>query len=283
MRQRRTIRRETVVPGIGLHTGLRSTITLQPATPGEGLVARFGGSAFQAVDSLRVLATDRCTRVEFDDGSNVDTVEHLFAAIAMAGISDIRITFDSREAPILDGSSLPWLDAIAAAGLLDLAGHADALLVTRPFEFSVRESSYRVVPGKLSLNVGIDFPGSAIGHQTIAVDGADIACLADSRTFVLEHEIEALRAHGLALGGGLHNAVVIGSDGPINPEGFRHPDECVRHKALDLVGDLLLAGCPIIGAFSVHRPGHASNSAFLKAMQSAGVLIRSDILQSRAA
>lgn len=283
MRQRRTIRRETVVPGIGLHTGLRSTVTLQPATPGEGLVARFGNSVFQAVGTLRVLATDRCTRVEFYDGSNVDTVEHLFAAIAMAGISDIRITFDSREAPILDGSSLPWLDAIAAVGLLDIPGHADLLLVTRPFEFSVQRSSYSVVPGKLSLNVGIDFPDPAIGHQTIAVDGADIACLADSRTFVLEHEIQALRAHGLALGGGLHNAVVIGSDGPINPEGFRHPDECVRHKALDLVGDLLLAGCPIIGAFSVHRPGHASNSAFLKAMQDAGVLIRSDISQPRAA
>lgn len=283
MRQRRTIRREIVVPGIGLHTGLRSSVTLQPAFPGEGLVARFGGSAFQVVGSLRVLATDRCTRVEFDDGSNVDTVEHLFAAIAMAGISDLRITFDCREAPILDGSSLPWLEAIAAAGLLDLPGRAEALLVTRPFEFSVRGSSYSVVPGKLSLKVGIDFPGTAIGQQTIAVDGADISSLADSRTFVLEHEIEALRAHGLALGGGLHNAVVIGSDGPINPEGFRHPDECVRHKALDLVGDLLLAGCPIIGAFSVHRPGHASNSAFLKAMQNAGVLIRADIPQSRAA
>ncbi len=283
MRQRRTIRREIVVTGVGLHSGLRSMVTLQPASPGEGLVARFGGAAFQALASLRVLATDRCTRIEFDDGGNVDTVEHLCAALAMAGISDIRITFDSKEAPILDGSSSPWLAAIAAAGLLDLPGHADVLLVARPFEFSVRGSSYSVVPGELSLKVGIDFPGTAIGQQTIAVDGADIACLADSRTFVLEHEIEALRANGLALGGGLHNAVVIGSAGPINPEGFRHPDECVRHKALDLVGDLLLAGCPILGAFSVHRPGHAANSAFLKAMQDAGVLIRADVLQSRAA
>lgn len=283
MRQRRTIRRETVVPGIGLHSGLRSAVTLQPATPGEGLVARFCNSPFQAIGSMGVLATDRCTRVEFADGSNVDTVEHLFAALAMAGISDIRIAFDCREAPILDGSSSPWLDAIQAAGLMDLPGHADTLLVTRAFEFSIRGSSYSVVPGKLSLKVGIDFPGTAIGQQSISVDGPDIARLADSRTFVLEHEIAALRANGLALGGGLHNAVVIGPGGPINPEGFRHPDECVRHKALDLVGDLLLAGCPIIGAFSVHRPGHAANSAFLKAMQSAGVLVRSDIPQSRAA
>ncbi len=283
MRQRRTIRREIVVPGIGLHSGLRSAVTLQPGSPGEGLVVRFGEAAFQALGSLGVHATERCTRIEFDDGSNVDTVEHLFAALAITGISDIRISFDCREAPILDGSASPWLDAMRAGGLLDLPGHADTLLVARPFEFSIRGSSYSVVPGRLSLKVGIDFPGTAIGRQSIVVDGADIAQLADSRTFVLEHEIEALRANGLALGGGLNNAVVIGSAGPINPEGFRHPDECVRHKALDFVGDLFLAGCPIIGAFSVHRPGHAANSAFLKAMQTAGILIRSDVPESRAA
>jgi UDP-3-O-[3-hydroxymyristoyl] N-acetylglucosamine deacetylase len=268
---------------VGLHSGLCSAVTLQPASPGEGLLARFGGSSFQPLGHLGVIATDRCTRIEFNDGSNVDTVEHLFAALAMAGISDIRITFDCREAPILDGSSSPWLEAIEAAGLQDLPGHAETLLVTRPFEFSVRGSRYSVVPGDLSLDVSIDFPGTAIGQQSIAVDGADIADLADSRTFVLEHEIAALRAGGLALGGGLHNAVVIGSDGPLNPEGFRHPDECVRHKALDLVGDLLLAGCPIIGAFTVHRPGHAANSAFLKAMQAAGILRSSSLPQSRAA
>jgi UDP-3-O-[3-hydroxymyristoyl] N-acetylglucosamine deacetylase len=283
MQQRRTIRGEISVPGIGLHSGLLSVATLQPAAPGDGLLARFGQSPYQRVDSLRVLATDRCTRIEFLDGSTVDTVEHLFAALAVAGISDIRITFHSREVPILDGSSSPWLEAIAEAGVANLPGPAPALFVVRPFEFSIRGATYTIAPGRLSLKVSIDFPDTPIGRQVIALDGTDLAELADSRTFVLEHEIAALKAAGLALGGGLHNAVVIGSEGPLNPEGFRHSDECVRHKALDLVGDLSLAGCPIIGSITAHRPGHAANAAFLKAMLAEGVLAWPDMRGMRAA
>lgn len=283
MRHRRTIAREIAVSGIGLHSGLPSAVVLQPGPPGEGLLARVDGGLFQQVTSLRALATERCTRIEFADGRTVDTVEHLLAALAIGGISDIRITFDCVEAPILDGSSMPWIAAIAEAGHADLPLAAETYVVTRAFDFSIGGSHYSVVPGNLSFHVSIDFPNTRIGRQSVVVGGDDIVALADSRTFVLEHEIAALQAAGLALGGGLHNAVVIGSAGPLNAEGFRHPDECVRHKALDLIGDLFLAGCLIIGAFSAHRPGHAANSAFLQAMLREGVLARNDPFQVLAA
>jgi UDP-3-O-acyl-N-acetylglucosamine deacetylase len=281
---RKTIRNATTVSGVGLHSGIVSTVALHPGLTGDGILARFGNGPFQAISSLNVIATDRCTRIEFLNGATVDTVEHLFAAIALLGITDIRLTFSNREVPILDGSASDWISSFENAGIVQLLGAAEHFIVTRPFKFAIKGALYQVSPGPAGFRVSIDFANPHIGFQEISVRGANLATLADSRTFALETEIAALQAAGLALGGGLHNAVVVGADGPLNPEGFRHPDECVRHKALDLVGDLLLAGCPILGDFTVHRPGHSANNAFLKAMLAAGILSRSsDAAQSRAA
>jgi UDP-3-O-[3-hydroxymyristoyl] N-acetylglucosamine deacetylase len=227
------------------------------------------------LSELEVVATERCTRVRFPDGSTVDTVEHLVAALAMADVTDVEIEFSDDEAPILDGSSMPWLRELVATGLRPLAGEAPHLEVVSPFEFSSRGATYSVSPGPLFYDVTIDFPSPSIGRQNIRISGAETALLADSRTFAMEHEIAALRSAGLAQGGGLHNAVVIGVAGPLNPEGFRHRDECVRHKTLDLVGDLHMLGVPVVGRFVVSRPGHSANGEFLEALQAAGVLASS--------
>lgn len=272
--QRRTIGRCLTVSGTGLHSGLPASVMLEPSTSGTGISIRFKGGPSQSIETLAIVATDRCTRVETADGRSIDTIEHLMASLAITGITDIALEFDCLEAPILDGSAIEWVLAIESAGLVVIGGPAPILQVRRPFEFSVRGSHYSVEPGPLSFDVSIDFPGTPIGFQAISIPGSSMRSLADSRTFVLEHEIAALRDHGLALGGGLHNAVVIGQEGPINESGFRHVDECVRHKALDLVGDLRLAGGQIIGVIKAHKPGHAATGAFLKAMFAEGVIAR---------
>ncbi|WP_327210985.1 UDP-3-O-acyl-N-acetylglucosamine deacetylase [Rhizobium leguminosarum] len=268
--RRQTISRIGRVTGVGLHRGRESSVTLRPGDDGVSF-SRPGLDPLR-LSELDVVATERCTRVRFPDGSTIDTVEHLVAALAMAGVTDVEVEFADHEVPILDGSSMPWLRELVAAGLRPLAGEAPYLEVVAPFEFSARGATYSVAPGPLSYDVTIDFPAPSIGRQNIRISGGETALLADSRTFAMEHEIAALRNAGLAQGGGLHNAVVIGVDGPLNPEGFRHRDECVRHKTLDLVGDLHMLGVPVVGRFVVSRPGHAANGEFLRAMAASGVL-----------
>jgi UDP-3-O-[3-hydroxymyristoyl] N-acetylglucosamine deacetylase len=268
--RRQTISRIGRVTGVGLHRGRESSVTLRPGDDGVSF-SRPGLDPLR-LSELDVVATERCTRVRFPDGSTIDTVEHLVAALAMAGVTDVEVEFSDDEVPILDGSSMPWLRELVAAGLRPLAGDAPYLEVVAPFEFSARGATYCAAPGPLSYDVTIDFPAPSIGWQNIRISGGETALLADSRTFAMEHEIAALRNAGLAQGGGLHNAVVIGVDGPLNPEGFRHRDECVRHKTLDLVGDLHMLGVPVVGRFVVSRPGHAANGEFLRAMAAAGVL-----------
>lgn len=279
--QRRTLARSVNVTGVGLHSGTSCSVTLYPGS--NGITFRRRGAAPSPLSMLETIATDRCTRVGFPDGSRVDTVEHLVAALSIAGITDVVVEMTGEETPILDGSSLPWLHEMSAVGVIALPGPAARLEVVAPFEFSARGAHYSVAPGALAYDVTIDFPAASIGRQNIRVEDGFIGLVADSRTFVLEHEIEALRAAGLALGGGLHNAVVIGSEGPINPEGFRHRDECVRHKTLDLIGDLFMFGLPVIGDFTVSRPGHAANGEFLRAMSAAGILEHSGSPACRAA
>lgn len=268
--RRATISRPATVTGVGLHGGLESSVSLLPGTGG----IQFAGKGLPptAVGDLEVVATERCTRVRFPDGSSVDTVEHLVAALAMAGITDVVVDFAGDEVPILDGSAAQWIAEIERSGTRFLPSLAPALIVVRQFEFSSRGATYSVAPGPLSYDVTVDFPSPVIGRQRIVVAGDDLASLADSRTFAMEHEIEALRMAGLAKGGGLHNAVVVGEGGPLNPEGFRHVDECVRHKTLDLIGDLHMTGAAVIGKFVVTKPGHSANGEFLKAMLAEGVV-----------
>jgi UDP-3-O-[3-hydroxymyristoyl] N-acetylglucosamine deacetylase len=266
-----------VISGVGLHSGVQATVRLDPGTNGLRV---FDGDAFVPLRDVAVARTPRCTRLELPSGRRVDMVEHLFAALRIAGIADADMTFVGDEVPVLDGSSSVWLAAFARAGLKRLGGAIDCLLVVKPVSLTVGTSRFSASPGQFSLDCTIDFPNAHIGRQRISVDEPGLGSLAVARTFVLEHEIAMLKANNLALGGSLDNAVVIGEEGPLNPEGFRVEQECARHKALDFIGDLMVLGVPVIGRFEVFAPGHSANNAFVEEMVTSGALRRISILRA---
>jgi|WP_250807929.1 UDP-3-O-[3-hydroxymyristoyl] N-acetylglucosamine deacetylase len=272
---RSTVMQAFALEGVGLHSGQPSSVFV---TPGSAGIRVADGDAFHVVSSLEVARTPRCTRLVLPSGRQIDMVEHLFAALRIAGITDADIVFIGDEVPVLDGSSSPWLRAFSSAGTRPVTGSADCLVVTAPVELVAGQSRFRVTPGAFEVTCTIDFPNPHIGHQKITVAESDLFELANARTFAMEHEIEMLKAHNLALGGSLDNAVVVGDRGPLNPEGFRMPDECVRHKTLDFIGDLMVLGVPVIGRFEIHAPGHAANNAFVEAIVASGHLRRVSVV-----
>ena len=222
-----------------------------------------------------VVETRLCTQLGLpgNPAARVGTVEHVMAALAAAGIDDAVVELDGPEVPILDGSAAPFLFLIDCAGTVEQFGPRPGIEVLR----TVRVEDGLGAWAELSPNselafdaaLTIDFGETAIGRQSLSlrVSAESFrAELADSRTFTLAEDVSRLRAAGLALGGSLANAVVV--DGPmvVNPGGLRQPDEFVRHKLLDVVGDLALAGAPIAGRFNGHRSGHALNNQLLHAL-----------------
>jgi UDP-3-O-[3-hydroxymyristoyl] N-acetylglucosamine deacetylase len=205
-------------------------------------------------------------------------VEHLLAALRIAGVSDADIELTGDEVPVLDGSSADWLDALKRSGLRKLDIAVECFLVAKNTSFEFGASRYEAMPGQFSLDCTIDFPNVHIGKQTIRVDEMTMSSLASARTFVLEGEIAILKSHNLALGGSLDNAVVIGDDGPLNEGGFRMEYECAHHKALDFIGDLMVVGIPVIGRFDVFAPGHSANNAFVEHLLTEGILRRVSIV-----
>ncbi|MCV9963710.1 UDP-3-O-acyl-N-acetylglucosamine deacetylase [Pararhizobium sp. BT-229] len=273
---RTTSANPVVLGGVGLHSGKDATVRVMPGK--SGLRVADGGT-FIALRDVAVARTPRCTRLELPSGRRIDMVEHLFAALRIAGITDADMEFDGDEVPVLDGSSAVWLEAFAKAGARGLDGSIECLLVVKPTSFETGPSRFTAMPGQFSLDCTIDFPNAHIGRQSVRVDERSLVSLATARTFVLEHEIALLKANNLALGGSLDNAVVIGEAGPLNPGGFRVDLECARHKALDFVGDLMVVGVPVIGRFEVFAPGHSANNAFVHQLLSSGALRRVSILE----
>jgi UDP-3-O-[3-hydroxymyristoyl] N-acetylglucosamine deacetylase len=198
----------------------------------------------------------------------VGTVEHLMAALAGTGVSHVEIDIDGPEVPIMDGSALRFVRAILKAGLAPLPGPQRAIRVLAP----VRDVQGDVVAAlgpadALSIDFEIDFADAAIGRQARRMtmeNGAFLHELADCRTFCRRDEVEAMRAAGLALGGSLDNAVVVDGARVLNPGGLRRSDEFVRHKMLDALGDLALAGAPILGAYRGVRAGHGATNRLLR-------------------
>ncbi|WP_419896438.1 UDP-3-O-acyl-N-acetylglucosamine deacetylase [Roseomonas sp. USHLN139] len=279
MERRRTLKAPIGCVGVGLHSGRRASLTLHPAAAGDGIVFRRSdlGLEIPARYDL-VFDTRLCTAIMLpgQPQARLGTIEHVMAALAACGIDDAVIEVDGPEVPILDGSAAPFLF------LIDCAGVVSSMLPRRSIEVlktvRVQESEAPgaawaqlepiATPG-FEAALEIDFPSSAIGRQqlTLRVTEASFrATLADSRTFTLAEDVARLRAAGLAQGGSLDNAVVV--DGPLvlNPGGLRHADECVRHKLLDVVGDLALAGAPLSARFSGSRSGHALNNRLLRAL-----------------
>ena len=200
----------------------------------------------------------------------VSTVEHLLAALLAEGIDNATIEVSGAEIPVLDGSAAPWVERLQEVGLQEQPSPRRTLVITAPVEVTDGERVARLLPAEgleVAATIVFDHPG--IGHQQLSVElhnGNFSHELAWARTFGFLGEVEALHRMGLALGGGLDNAVVYSADGVVNPGGLRGPDEAVRHKMLDMVGDLALAGVAVQGRFEAIRPGHALNQALVRAV-----------------
>ncbi|MBP1804604.1 UDP-3-O-acyl-N-acetylglucosamine deacetylase [Rubellimicrobium aerolatum] len=266
-----TLLQPVTVAGTGLHSGAPARVTLRDAPAGSGLRFR---RVSEGRESLIPATWDRVevsplnTRIVGEGGLSVSTIEHLMAALAGTGVHNALIEIDGPEVPILDGSALPWVEAILAAGVATLDAPLEAIEVLEPVEVRSGAAVARLEPGAgFSMEFAIDFPDAAIGHQERRLDlggAAFLRELADSRTFCREADVEAMRARGLALGGTYLNAVVVDGARVLTPGGLRHPDEAVRHKMLDAVGDLATAGAPILGRYVGLRAGHAMTNRLLR-------------------
>jgi len=275
--RRRTLKAAIGCVGVGLHSGRRVQLSLLPAPSGSGIRFRRSDTGIEIPATFdQVVDTRLCTALgsPTDLAARIGTVEHVMAALAGCGIDDAIVVVDGPEIPILDGSAAPFVFLIDCAGVVGQAGHAAAVDVLRPVRVQDGEGPEaawaELLPSRedrLDIALSIDFPGTVIGRQSLAVRLTAQSFredLADSRTFTLAEEVSRLRAAGLAQGGSLENAVVV--DGPLvlNPGGLRRADEFVRHKALDVVGDLALAGAPIRGRFCGHKSGHGLNNRLLR-------------------
>lgn len=259
--------------GVGLHGGQRINMTLEPAAPGTGIrfVRSDCGNAEIPARWDRVHDTRMCTVLANEDGISVGTVEHLMAALAGCGIDNLIVRLDGPEVPVMDGSSAPFVFLVECAGIEPQAAPRRSIRVLR--EVSVRDGDKRMSIGPsagFSVAFEIDFESRAIGRQTGWYDlhnGGFKKQLCRARTFGFERDVEQLRAAGLARGGSLENVVVIGAnDAVLNSDGLRYDDEFLRHKVLDTVGDLYLAGAPLLAHVEGVRGGHAMNNLLLRSL-----------------
>ena len=264
--------------GIGLHSGSQVNMTIYPAKADTGIVfRRLDVAADVALVPARfdlVADTRLGTTIRNQHGITVATIEHLMAAIWGVGIDNAVVELDGPEVPIMDGSSEPFVFMLECAGLASLAAPRKVLRVLKSIEVRDGESVARVQPNHEGdegciLGIEIQFNNPVINRQVSRYDFREVTfkqSLSRARTFGFEHEVAALRTMGLALGGSLDNAIVVGKDAILNQDGLRYQDEFVRHKALDCLGDLYLAGCRIDARFEFLRPGHAINNKLLRAI-----------------
>lgn len=269
--QRRTIAREAVVEGIGLHLGQPCRLVFRPAPSGSGIVFQRTDVPDAAPIPARVaVAVEAERRTQLGTGeAALHTVEHVLAAVGGLEIDDLLIEMDGPEPPIMDGSAAPFVEALRAAGLTRQAGRVDWLVLRKSIRVVDGESVYEAHPSfGFALDVSIDFPHPRIGEQrgqyTVTAD-AFVRELASARTFGFLHEVDALRAKGLIQGASTANAVVLDAEGLVDTT-LRWPDEFVRHKALDCVGDLVLAGARVRARIVAHKPSHRGTVALVRAL-----------------
>jgi UDP-3-O-[3-hydroxymyristoyl] N-acetylglucosamine deacetylase len=263
-----TLGREIELGGIGVHSGAPVSMVLHPAEADTGhrfLVTKRGRILAEIpahVDYVKNLTL--CTVLGDDSGVTVGTVEHLLAALRGLSIDNCYIEIDSREVPIMDGSAAAFVAAVDGVGIRELLRPRKFIKVLKPVRFEEGPCWGELRPHSgFRLDVEIDFETPLIGRQRYALEmssGAFRNELSRARTFGFMHEVEALWKAGLALGASLENSIALAEDRVMNPEGLRHPQEFVRHKMLDAVGDLALAGAPILGAYQSCRGGHRLNA-----------------------
>jgi UDP-3-O-[3-hydroxymyristoyl] N-acetylglucosamine deacetylase len=272
--QQTTIDSDVVLSGTGVHSGKPASVILHPAEANTGwnfVVSSGCGRLVRIPADFRAVANvTLCTVLGDGKGTTVGTVEHLLAALRGMNVDNCEIELDGNELPILDGSAAPFVEAIDEAGLRILDEPRRCIKVLQTIRIEEGQSMAELSPSNSSLfDVTIDFPNPFIGRQHLAIDlnpNVFRREIARARTFGFMKDVKALWAAGRALGSSLENTVAIGDDRILNPEGLRFKNEFVRHKALDAVGDLALAGAPILGAYRSIRGGHKINTNILKAL-----------------
>ncbi len=270
-----TIDSEVVMKGTGVHSGAEVSLILHPAEANTGynFYVQGGGNIghvpgdFRAVSNLTL-----CTVLSAADGTTVATVEHLLAALRGLGVDNCAIEVDGNEVPIMDGSAEQFVDAIQETGLRELDEPRRYIKVLRPIQVKDGNSVGEIFPyNGFRLDVEIDFKSEFIGRQRLDIDltPSSFKKICRARTFGFLKDVKQLWAAGRALGSSLENTVAIGDDRILNPEGLRYTDEFVRHKALDAVGDIALAGAPVLGLYRSYRGSHRLNSKVLHALYEA--------------
>ncbi len=271
-----TLRKRCVLTGHGVHSNSPVTLILHPAEPDSGIVflrTNLPDGATRRIEAKwsRVSATDLCTVLGDVSLGSVSTVEHLLAAFTGLGLDNVLVEVDGPEIPIMDGSSASFVAAIDRVGLRGLSASRRFLKILKPVRIEHGRSFSELCPAEagFSLDVEIDYPVEAIGRQRKVLDLTPASFrreISRARTFGLLRDVERLWKLGFALGSSLDNSVAVDGDRVLNPEGLRSSDEFVAHKMLDAVGDLALAGAPIIGRYSAFCPGHKMNFLVLQAL-----------------
>jgi UDP-3-O-[3-hydroxymyristoyl] N-acetylglucosamine deacetylase len=264
------------ISGLGVHSASPARLVIHPADANSGIVfLRTGlpGGRERLIEAkwCNVTQTALCTVIGDATGASVATIEHLMAALAGLHIDNALIEIDGPEMPIMDGSAAQFVDAIDAVGVITQARrrrHIKILKTVRVEQGRCR-AELRPVSSGFHVDVEIDFDAAIIGRQRFATDVDPLRFRRDlcrARTFGFVSDVKKLWQAGFALGSSLENSVALDGDSILNPEGLRYSDEFVRHKALDAIGDLALAGAPIVGAYVAHRPGHSLNRAMVEAL-----------------
>lgn len=264
--RRRTLGREIHIQGVGLHKGGPAAVSIRPGRDGIVFVKqgeRIPASPDNVVDT-------RLNTTLGKAGVSVSTVEHLMSSLWGLSVTDCEVEIHGEEIPVLDGSALPFYIRILGAGLEDLPGEVLPVHIRDLLRIEEGESFVEASPGLFSITYEIDFPSPAIGRQLFSYDGLNYGTeIAPARTFGMLGDVEKMRSAGLALGGSLENAVVVDEARILNPEGLRFPDEFVRHKILDILGDLWTLGVPLEAGIRAYKASHRLHIALAKKIREA--------------
>jgi len=271
--QQQTIGKPVSISGIGLHTGTEVNMKLYPAKVDYGIkFIRKDIKDHNMIEALwsNVSSTKLSTTISNQNGTSVATIEHLMSALSGLHIDNVKIEIDGPEVPIMDGSSIKFVDLINKTSTHSLNKKRKVLKVNKNIKVENNEASVELKPNdQFSIDFEIDFPSKLVSKQSChlqLVNGNYKTDIASARTFGFERDVDMLRSNGLALGGSLDNAVVVGESKILNSGGLRFKDEFVRHKILDSIGDLYLAGAPIQGYFLGNKSGHHLNNLLLRSL-----------------
>lgn len=272
--KQRTIQSPLTLTGIGLHSGKAVNLAFYPADIDTGIVfyrSDIKGAMPIYANFNVVNDTLMSSNLTNTQGERIGTVEHLMSAIAALGLDNLRIEVSAPEIPIMDGSALPFMQALQAAGIIEQNALKKFIKVKRMVRVEQDEKFASLMPSdtgfSIAFQVAFDHPAFVNNHQKILVDFSSESFskqVASARTFGFTKDIEYLQSRNLGLGGSMDNAIVLDEEKVLNPEGLRYEDEFVRHKILDAIGDLYLAGHQLLGAFEGYKSGHALNNQLLK-------------------